>query len=300
MSVTAPPRPPRPSGPDDRDQPIDREELEAIIEALIEEARRARGGADGARRLRRARRACRRRPVLRPRPCRWRHHRRARGRGLERRRGGRGARRGGRWGLSHGPDGGPCDIRRGRALCSADGVPGHGRGVFRSTNGGRSWTSGGLFRRFVMGRRFAGVTSLLVDPRTPTTCMPVSTGSGLAGCGTAGRPIAAVYKTSDGGRTWRALDLRRSADRDQSDGSPTVYAATGGPRKTSRLVRSTDGGRSWQPADRGLPPTYLWALAFDPSTPATVYAAMGQRGIFESSDGGARWRAVRVSRRTAR
>jgi hypothetical protein len=40
VSVTAPPRPPRSSGPgNDRDQPIDREELEAIVEALIEEAR---------------------------------------------------------------------------------------------------------------------------------------------------------------------------------------------------------------------------------------------------------------------
>src|SRR6476646_3260492 len=37
MSVTAPPRPPR---PDRSDEPLDREEIEALVEALIEEARR--------------------------------------------------------------------------------------------------------------------------------------------------------------------------------------------------------------------------------------------------------------------
>ena len=97
------------------------------------------------------------------------------------------------------------------------------------------------------------------------------------------------------GETWRALDLIGQPVAISPTGPPTVYAAAGGHGGTSRLLRSTDGGRSWQPADSGLPATYLWALAFDPTTPGTVYAAMGQRGIFESSDGGGRWRAVRVS-----
>jgi hypothetical protein len=37
MSVTAPPRPPR---PDRSNEPLDREEIEALVEALIKEARR--------------------------------------------------------------------------------------------------------------------------------------------------------------------------------------------------------------------------------------------------------------------
>lgn len=192
---------------------------------------------------------------------------------------------GGRWGPSYGPEGRPVF-----ALAVAPSAPeivyvGTRRGVFRSTNGGRSWTSAGLARFFI-----PGVTSLAVDPRAPTTVY-----AGLNRRWAGGMSYhQAVYKSTNGGQTWRALDLRG----EPVAISPTaVYAAAGGPQKTSRLVRSIDGGRSWQPADSGLPSTYLWALAFDPSTPTTMYAAMGRRGVFESSDGGAHWRAVGISAR---
>ena len=191
---------------------------------------------------------------------------------------------GGRWGPSHGPEGGPAF-----ALAVAPSAPeivyvGTGRGVFRSMNGGRSWASAGLAEppgpdgtrppgHFARGR-------------------PASAGNGVrrvsTAAGTAGRRIAsAVFKSTNGGHTWRALGLRGQVVAISPTGPPTVYAAAGGSGGTSRLLRSTDGGRSWQAADRGLPSTYLWALAFDPTSPSTVYAAMGRRGVFESSDSGA-------------
>jgi photosystem II stability/assembly factor-like uncharacterized protein len=156
-------------------------------------------------------------------------------------------------------------------------------GVFRSTNGGRSWTSAGLTRQ-----RNAGVTSLVVDPHAPTTVY-----AGLNERWDDGMiHRQPVYKTTNGGRTWRALDLRGQPVAISPVGPPTVYAATAGSGGATRLVRSTDAGRSWHPADAGLPATDLWGLAFDPSTPGTVYAAMGERGLFESTDGGAGWHRV--------
>ena len=290
MSVTAPPRPPRPSGP------IDRDELEALVEALIEEARRR------ARRRRRRNGACILLAVLAggglyfgldhvgggttgAAPA-------SAGNGAAAARSG-----GGRWGRPHGPEGGP-----GNTVAVAPSAPetvylGTGRGVFRSTNGGRSWTSAGLVpQASTDGSSVPGVTSLLVDPRMPSTAYAGLNSRWDGGKWNGGTTYRrAIYKTTDGGKTWRALDLIGQPVAISPTGPPTIYAAAGGHGGTSRLLRSVDGGRRWQPADGGLPSTYLWTLAFDPTTPGSVYAAMGQRGIFESSDGGGRWRAVRVA-----
>jgi photosystem II stability/assembly factor-like uncharacterized protein len=202
------------------------------------------------------------------------------------------ARSGGvRWGPSHGPEGGPA-----LALAVAPSAPeivyvGTGRGVFRSMNGGRSWASAGLAQPpGPDGSSPPGVSSLAVDPRTPTTVY-----AGLNGRWEGGTTYRhAVFKSTNGGRTWRALVLRGQVVAITPTGPPTVYAAAGGSGGTRRLFRSTDGGRSWQPADRGLPSTYLSALAFDPTSPATVYAAMGPRGVFEGSNSGARWHTLGV------
>jgi photosystem II stability/assembly factor-like uncharacterized protein len=293
VSVTSPPRLPRPS------VLVDRDELEALVEALIEEARR------------RARRR------------RWRNGAGAllavlAGGGLyfgldhsggatssaapaaaapagdasaTARSGG------GRWGLAHGPEGGV-----GHVVAVASSAPetvylGTGRGVFRSSNSGRSWTSAGLdLPALTNGSSAPGVTALSVDARMSSTVyagLNSQSDGGKWGGATSYR--RAVYKTTDGGKTWRALDVIGQPVAISPVGPPTVYAAAGGPGGESRLLRSANGGRSWQPSDSGLPPTYLWALAFDPATAGTVYAAMGQRGIFESRDGGTRWRAVHVS-----
>jgi photosystem II stability/assembly factor-like uncharacterized protein len=136
----------------------------------------------------------------------------------------------------------------------------------------------------------------LVDPRAPSTVYAGLNGQWDGGKWNGGTTYRrAIYKTTNGGRSWRALGVIGQPVAVSPSGPPTVYAAAAGRGGTSRLLRTVDGGRSWQPADSGLPPTYLWALAFDPTTPEAVYAAMGQRGVFESSDGGAKWRRVRVA-----
>jgi photosystem II stability/assembly factor-like uncharacterized protein len=185
------------------------------------------------------------------------------------------------WGPSHGPDGGSAD-----AVAVAPSAPnvvyvGTSRGVFRSTNGGRSWTTAGPNRYLI-----PGVTSLLVDPRAPATVYAGLNWRWARGMSYYQR----VEKTTDGGRTWHVLGLR---------GEPVaitrtaVYALTG----IGRVVRSTDGGRTWQPASGGLPDAYVRGIAAAPSAPGTVYAAMGLRGVFASDDSGDRWRRVAMSAR---
>jgi photosystem II stability/assembly factor-like uncharacterized protein len=100
-----------------------------------------------------------------------------------------------------------------------------------------------------------------------------------------------LFKSTSGGRSWRALGLAGQLVAISPTDPTTVYAIAGAVRKRNRLFRSSDGGRSWQAADRGLS-TYFSALALDPTTPATVYAAT-TRGIFKSADGGASWRGAR-------
>ena len=69
----------------------------------------------------------------------------------------------------------------------------------------------------------------------------------------------------------------------------TVYAGTA----SGGVFKSTNGGASWSAANSGLASTGVAALAIDPSSTATLYAAGGDEGgVFKSTDGGARWAAI--------
>ncbi|HMF08571.1 MAG TPA: hypothetical protein VKJ00_05505, partial [Thermoanaerobaculia bacterium] len=72
--------------------------------------------------------------------------------------------------------------------------------------------------------------------------------------------------------------------------SPSAPGTGSPPRDT--LFKSIDGGQSWAPADGGLPPTMVMALAIDPLSPATIYAATQSTGVFKSVDGGQSWTAA--------
>jgi photosystem II stability/assembly factor-like uncharacterized protein len=130
------------------------------------------------------------------------------------------------------------------------------------------------------------ITSLAVDPRAPATvyaARSVSTDGGST--------RQELYKTTNGGHSWRALDREARLVAISPAGPTIVYAIAGPLWKQNRLFRSTDGGRSWRAADRGLPTAPFWTIAFDPTTPATVYLA-SRRGVFKSTDGGTSWRGA--------
>lgn len=144
-------------------------------------------------------------------------------------------------------------------------------GVFKSVNGGRSWTfsSRGIFGLYV--------ESIAVDPEDSNTLWIIGN--------------TVPFRSTDRGRTWtrvgfgpRAGDVRaKRVAVNPRDGSNVFLMLPNG-----FLQRSHDGGRTWE--DAGHPdvaPFGNATIVFDPQTPSTIYIA--GIGIAKSTDGGTTW-----------
>ncbi|HKJ03675.1 MAG TPA: hypothetical protein VJ997_14505, partial [Longimicrobiales bacterium] len=172
-----------------------------------------------------------------------------------------------------------------------------GNGVYRSTDGGASWTHLGLENTRAIGR-------ILVDPANPDVAVVGALGNLWAPSEDRG-----VFRTEDGGRTWRKVlyvdDVTGIVDlaRDGGDAN-TLYAAAyqrlrqpwgyngGGP--ASGIFRSTDGGRTWQRLTNGVPAGDKGriGLATSAKTKGLVYAVVEHEdagGIYRTTDGGEHW-----------
>ena len=58
------------------------------------------------------------------------------------------------------------------------------------------------------------------------------------------------------------------------------------------MFKTTNGGGNWNAANTGLTTLYVFQLAIDPITPATVYAATYGGGVFKSTNGGGNWNPI--------
>ncbi|HEY0553718.1 MAG TPA: glycosyl hydrolase, partial [Thermoanaerobaculia bacterium] len=174
----------------------------------------------------------------------------------------------------------------------------YGDGLYKSTDGGKSWDNVGLKKSEHIGK-------VVIDPRDSNTVYVAAQGPLWAPGGDRG-----LYKTTDGGKTWKAV-LTISENTGVTDvaldprNPDTVYAATyqrrrhiwtlidGGPE--GGIQKSTDGGATWKKLAGGLPRGDVGriGLAVAPSKPDTVYAlveAAGKTGgFFRSTDGGGNW-----------
>jgi photosystem II stability/assembly factor-like uncharacterized protein len=144
--------------------------------------------------------------------------------------------------------------------------------LVRSTDGGVTWQM--LPNGPQENQR---ILSLAVDPRTRGTL--------YAGTN------QAVYKSVDGGLTWRTTGLSTAGFIWTLKVEPrlgTVYAGT-----DKGLFRSPDGGTSWRRLFRGLEGDTVFAVAFSPSSARTVYAGVAtyseRGGVFKSGNGGLTW-----------
>src|SRR5579862_8640557 len=183
-----------------------------------------------------------------------------------------------------------------------------GDGVYKSTDNGENWTNVGL-------KDSEHIAKILIDPSDGNTVLVCATGHLWNDNDERG-----VYKTNDGGKTWRKV----LAGANGSSGCGlmatshlepnTIYAGmwdfrregwtfrSGGPG--SGLFKSTDGGDHWTEITdsnaKGLPPK-PWgrtAVAVAPAKPQVVYAnseAERGRGLYRSDDGGASWKKLDAS-----
>ncbi len=179
-----------------------------------------------------------------------------------------------------------------------------GDGVYRSADGGRTWTHAGLARSRQIGR-------IVVDPRDPDVLLVAALGDVFASDSARG-----VYRSSDGGATWRRtlfVDDRTGAiDLAADPANPrVVYAAMWQVRRTpwslvdggpgSGLYRSSDGGATWRRLEGGGLPGGVWGRTAVSVAPGgrRVYALINAEdgGLYRSDDGGDAWTRVNDDQR---
>ena len=182
-----------------------------------------------------------------------------------------------------------------------------GNGVYKSTDGGETWTNVGL-------PATERITRIIVHPKNGSivyVCAPGSLWSDSSDRG--------LYKTIDGGKTWslilKGANLSTGCSSVAMDPSNPEHLLAGtwdfrrkpyefrsggnGPEAASgsRFAESRDGGRTWTDLStgnrKGLPPQ-PWGrleIAYAPSNPKRVYAFIEnvRPALFVSDDGGVSW-----------
>lgn len=173
-----------------------------------------------------------------------------------------------------------------------------GMGVFKSLDGGRTWTHLGLEATKTIHR-------IIIDPTDPDVVY-----AGAMGDPWTPNEDRGLFKTTDGGLTWKKIlytnDRSGIADLVMDPANPNKLLAavydhrrtpysfvSGGPG--SGLFITYDGGRSWKQLTEadGLPPGELGriGLAIAPSDPGRIYAKIEatQNALYRSDNGGVTW-----------
>jgi photosystem II stability/assembly factor-like uncharacterized protein len=179
-----------------------------------------------------------------------------------------------------------------------------GDGIYKSTDGGKTWEHLGL-------RDGQQIGSIIVDPKNADRLFVAVLGHPYGPNAERG-----VYRSTDGGRTFQ-----RVLYRDENTGAiglafdpknsktiyATLWAARQGPWENgswqgpgSGLFKSTDGGTTWRQLTKGLP-TFEQGLgriglAVAPSDPKRLYANVDASpqfgGVYRSDDAGESWQRV--------
>lgn len=178
-------------------------------------------------------------------------------------------------------------------------------GVWKTTNAGTTYTP--VFDN----QGSYSIGAVTIDPSNTSTVW-VGTGENNAQ-----RSVGwgdGVYKSEDGGKSWKNMGLKKSEHIgrilvDPRDSNTVYVAAQGplwGPGGDRGLFKTTDGGKTWKNILQISDNTGVTDIALDPSNPDTIYAAAWQRrrhvftmiaggpesAFYKSTDAGATFRKI--------
>lgn len=175
-----------------------------------------------------------------------------------------------------------------------------GRGVYKSTDGGQTWSFVGLYNAGQIG-------AVRIHPTDPNTVWVAAYGDIFKRNTERG-----VFKTTDGGRTWKKTlyvsDSTGAMDVELQPGNPSVvyawmnrierkpWSIISGSREGG-MYRSTNGGETWTRITAGLPGELIGKgnLAVTAANPNRVYALVEAKpggGLYRSDDAGLTWAQV--------
>ncbi len=174
----------------------------------------------------------------------------------------------------------------------------YGDGVYKSIDGGASWTNVGL-------KDSGHISQIWINPEDSAEVLVAAQGPLWSDGGDRG-----LYKTLDGGKTWnRILEIDQHTGINEfvvDPRNPEVIVASsyqrrrhvwtlinGGPG--SGIHKTIDGGKTWTRISAGLPKDHMGriGLAAAPSQPDMLYAIIEandeEKGLYRSTDFGNNW-----------
>lgn len=190
------------------------------------------------------------------------------------------------------------------------------RGIFKSTNGGLSWTRSDTGVVGQNGITFRGFT---VDPRTSDIVYAAAEVSSTVWHKSKtkqfgknfDRTKGVLYKTTNGGKNWKAILEEDNLMRYiwiHPKNPDVLYVSTGIFDREAKntvkksnypggagILKSTDGGKTWKRINKGLCNLYIGSLYMHPQNPDTLIAGAGSNpwwkgsGVYLTTNGGASW-----------
>ena len=179
-----------------------------------------------------------------------------------------------------------------------------GDGVYKSMDAGKTWTHIGLDNT-------RHISDIVIHPTNPNIIYITAQGAQYAPTSERG-----IYKTMDGGKTWKLVlfvnNITGAASLSMDMNNPRIlyasmwqhrrypwYMESGG--EHSGLYKSTDGGDNWTRLDKGLPKDFgKSGISVSRANPERVYAvieAEGKKGgVYRSDDAGKTWKQVNSNR----
>ncbi len=178
-------------------------------------------------------------------------------------------------------------------------------GVFKTKNNGTTWQA--VFEK----ESVASVGAVAVSQSNPKI---VWVGTGESNSRNSSSWGNGIYKSTDGGETWKNMGLPDTHDiariaLDPRNDDVAYVAALGhlwGSNKERGIFKTADGGKTWNPVLQVDEKTGAIDVVIDPSNSSTIYAALWARqrspysfvaggatgGIFKSTDAGKSWKKL--------